>query len=55
MKKYFNDDQRTKAFELATTNTILDYFKAIESSLSPTQRQKIAGLFQEFNSVVGHS
>lgn len=39
IKKYFTEEQRTKALEPAAKSAIVDYLKSINDSLSSTQKQ----------------
>jgi|SRR5208282_3354816 len=44
IEKYFNGGQRSKALELAIKNGMTDYFKTIDKTLSPSQKQRISEL-----------
>lgn len=48
IKANFSEDQLQKAVESAATKGLTDWMKAVESTLSDAQKQKLADLSQEF-------
>jgi hypothetical protein len=50
IKKYFSEEQRKKAVEIAAKNEVVRFISTIKDTLSPSQVQNLFNLSQEFNS-----
>ena len=50
IKKYFSEEQRKKAVEIAAKNEMVRFISTIKDTLSPSQVQNLLNLSQEFNS-----
>lgn len=48
---HFTEEQRFKAIESASRQTLIDYISTIKDTLSPLQKQNLAKLFQEITAV----